>query len=232
MVGGELPSTSMVELDAKRELSKSAFSFAEWAREPLFMRNGGNDGLQKFPRTALARDQNSRVPEGRRINLSPILPMNDDFALAISFLNDLEAALNRSVFAKVGIPRRYRPHPCPVMFPLLARSQSALTTKPRLQSTTDAYQWLNEKSKKCPPTRSGAQHRQNLGKTNRARFLGTLARRRRLAALEYLNGCLSDPVSLQNVVKTPSRKALEASREPVRDRSVRAPADIHRRLPA
>ncbi|CAK1580362.1 unnamed protein product [Parnassius mnemosyne] len=84
MVGGVFPPSSRVELDAKREPKRSALSFASWASELSSLCRDGSDGLQKFPWTALARDQNARVPEGRRTSFSPILPMCSYFALAIT----------------------------------------------------------------------------------------------------------------------------------------------------
>lgn len=49
--------------------------------------------LQKFLWTALARDQNARVLEGKRTNLSSSFPMCFDFAEARTRLKDLEAIL-------------------------------------------------------------------------------------------------------------------------------------------
>ncbi|CAK1581767.1 unnamed protein product [Parnassius mnemosyne] len=93
IVGGVFPLSSRVELDAKREPKRSALSFASWASESSSLCKYGSDGLQKFPWTASARDQNARVPDGRRTSFSPILPMCSDFALAITLLKDLEAKL-------------------------------------------------------------------------------------------------------------------------------------------
>ncbi|RVE44224.1 hypothetical protein evm_011123 [Chilo suppressalis] len=64
---------------------------SEWAIDSSPLCRGGRDGLQKFPSTALARDENARFAEGSFINLSPMLLMCSDFALAITLLQDLEA---------------------------------------------------------------------------------------------------------------------------------------------
>ncbi|CAK1578531.1 unnamed protein product [Parnassius mnemosyne] len=93
MVGGVSPPSSRVELDAIREPKSTALSFAAWASESSSLYRDGSDGLQKFPWTALARDQNARVPERRRTSFSPILPMCSDFALAITLLKNLDAKL-------------------------------------------------------------------------------------------------------------------------------------------
>lgn len=51
--------------------------------------------------------------------------------------------------------------------------------------TENSYSLKVSELKKTIVFKVGRRHRQNLGKTNRARFLGTLARRRRLAARIY-----------------------------------------------
>lgn len=91
ITGGGFSPSSNVEFDAKRVLRRLAFPFASWANESSSLRSGGNDGVQKFPLTALARDQKARVPDGSRASLSPILPICSAFAMAIALLRNLEA---------------------------------------------------------------------------------------------------------------------------------------------
>ncbi|CAK1600314.1 unnamed protein product [Parnassius mnemosyne] len=78
---------------------------SNWASESSSLCRDGSDSLQNFHWTALARNQNARVPEGRRTSFSPILPMVSDFALAITLLKDLEAKLYFFLSMVVFTPR-------------------------------------------------------------------------------------------------------------------------------